>query len=442
MFFVHGLPRDMSVLIVEKGKVQDHANLVAKGFVNTEAFAQDNRSAHKKSWVAHTMFGGNSNCWWGQTPRFHPNDFRLHSMANKSRDWPLTYEDLEQAYVMVEEMMEVSGGGSDHILPRSRAFPYPPHIPANSDTALRSHDSLWVAAPTARSNGGRRAICCANGVCDRCPIDAKFTVLNSVELFQRPRVALLMDTEVRAVSVEAGVARKAMVRHKEAEVEIAGSLFALAANGIFNAAILMRSGIRSPALGRYLHEQVSKLVLVDVPARNYFGGTAITGHGYQFYHDVDRSAAAAVLIENINAPASVRLEKGRWTDRIKLKLIAEDIPNSNNRVLLRDDEPFLEWNGHSGYAEAGIDRALTSLDRILPWEIEGMEVSGFAATEAHIQGTTRMGVDPTDSVVDAGLRTHEVRNLLALGAGAMPSCAPANPTLTLSALSLHAARNL
>ncbi len=65
-----------------------------------------------------------------------------------------------------------------------------------------------------------------------------------------------------------------------------------------------------------------------------------------------------------------------------------------------------------------------------------------APTEGHVQCTTRMGTDPEDSVVDAGLVSHRVRNLVVLGASVFPTAAPANPTLTLSALSIHAARRL
>jgi len=59
-----------------------------------------------------------------------------------------------------------------------------------------------------------------------------------------------------------------------------------------------------------------------------------------------------------------------------------------------------------------------------------------------VQCTTPMGLDPATSVVDADLRHHRVRNLLVLGASVFPTCPPANPTLTLSALSTRAARRL
>ena len=66
----------------------------------------------------------------------------------------------------------------------------------------------------------------------------------------------------------------------------------------------------------------------------------------------------------------------------------------------------------------------------------------FVETDAHVLGTVVMGDDPLLSVVDRHLIHHRVRNLLVLGGSAFPTSSPANPTLTLSALSLWAADHL
>jgi choline dehydrogenase-like flavoprotein len=53
-----------------------------------------------------------------------------------------------------------------------------------------------------------------------------------------------------------------------------------------------------------------------------------------------------------------------------------------------------------------------------------------------------MGQSAADSVVDDALVHHRVRNLLVLGSGVFPTAPPANPTLTITALSLRAADRL
>jgi choline dehydrogenase-like flavoprotein len=61
-----------------------------------------------------------------------------------------------------------------------------------------------------------------------------------------------------------------------------------------------------------------------------------------------------------------------------------------------------------------------------------------AEDAGHIMGTARMGNDPRGSVVDRDLRSRDHSNLFILGSTVFPTCATANPTLTIAALSLRA----
>lgn len=441
MFFGRGLPEGLDVLFIEKGGDYPHATQIEKGWAVREQFVQRNSSGHEKHWVAFTVLGGNSNYWWANSPRLHPNDFVLQSKFGVGLDWPFGYDDLEPYWTRAEEIMEIAGGASEHILPRSRPFPYPPHAPSRSDAILRESSPLWVPMATAISNGGSRPHCCVNGVCSICPIDAKFTVLNGFEALEHPRASFLLETEVREVDIEAGRAGAVRVRGPDGEeARLRGNVVALGTNAIFNTTILKRSGVENEALGRYLHEQAILDLTIDTAnIKAFFGGTSETGHGYHFYHDIDRSDAAAVLIETINAPPAIRPERGRWANRLRMRLIAEDLPRPENRVLLEDDAPAIEWIGHHDYALRGLDRALEGLPALIPDTIENLEVSSLLPSEAHIQGTHRMGASPGESVVDGRLRLHGVPNLFVLGSGAFPACSPANPTLTIAALSLRAA---
>jgi len=57
----------------------------------------------------------------------------------------------------------------------------------------------------------------------------------------------------------------------------------------------------------------------------------------------------------------------------------------------------------------------------------------------HIMGTTIMGDDASNSVVDADCRTHAFPNLYVAGSSVFPSSAAVNSTLTLAALALRLA---
>lgn len=57
----------------------------------------------------------------------------------------------------------------------------------------------------------------------------------------------------------------------------------------------------------------------------------------------------------------------------------------------------------------------------------------------HVVGCHRMGIDPTQSVVDSNQKAHDHGNLFVAGAGSFPSLATSNPTLTLTALAFKTA---
>ena len=80
-----------------------------------------------------TVVGGSSNFMSGYFHRLKPVDFRLKSVFGdiagaNVEDWPISYEELEPYYAMVEREVGVSGRvvPHPHQEPRSTDFPYPP----------------------------------------------------------------------------------------------------------------------------------------------------------------------------------------------------------------------------------------------------------------------------------------------------------------------------
>jgi len=63
-------------------------------------------------------------------------------------------------------------------------------------------------------------------------------------------------------------------------------------------------------------------------------------------------------------------------------------------------------------------------------------------SNSHAYGGTRMGIDPTQSVVDGYGVSHEVPNLVILGGSAWPTSTGYNPTKTIMAWSWRAADHL
>lgn len=407
----------------------------------------ETQSGFGKNWRFSVGFGGGSNCWWACTPRMLPNDFRLRSLYGTGEDWPLSYDDLEPYYAEAEAIMAISGPEATP-WPMSRPYPQGPHRLSEPDRILQAHfGDAYIPQPTARSRDGtaNRSACCASGVCSNCPVNAKFTIENEMgHVYADPRVTLLTGAEVLQVITEGGVATGVRYRAEGREVEARGDMVALGANAIFNASILLASGFDDAALGRYLTEQcgVEAHILLD-GVKNFQGSTVITANGFMFYDGPHRATRAGCMVESFNR-GKLRLEYGRWAETISMRLIYEDAPQADNRVVLgADGKPLAVYEARSAYAEAGIATARATFEKLLaPLPVESVQLLDPTKNEAHVLGTARMGDDPETSVVDADLVHHQVRNLLVLGGSSFVTCAPANPTLTLSALSLRAAARL
>lgn len=442
------------VLVLERGQLREHAwQVTHHEELDQQARISYSGARSTKPWVFRLAFGGSSNCWWACTPRFLPEDLRLRSTYGVGRDWPVSYDDLEEYYCEAEEIMAVSGPDDGSPYPRSRPYPQPPHRLSDPDRLFKRRfpDAFFnqpTARPTRTLDSGRRR-CCANGVCSRCPIDSKFTILNSLQHLYRldPRVTLLTGATVTALDVAND--RVAGVHYELAGVEhlARGELVGLGANALFNPFLLLRSGLTDGMAGQGLLEQVSVNVQVDLRAvDNFQGSTSITGSGYMLYSGDHRRDRAAALMESWNVP-QLRDERGKWRQRIRLKFIYEDLPQPENRVTVGADPagPEVEYVRHSSYAQRGLDALESDLSRVLdalPVERYRVVQSDVPSTEGHILGTTSMGDDPKTSVVDGHLIHHRVRNLVVLGGSVFPTISPANPTLTICALSLRAAHAL
>jgi choline dehydrogenase-like flavoprotein len=60
----------------------------------------------------------------------------------------------------------------------------------------------------------------------------------------------------------------------------------------------------------------------------------------------------------------------------------------------------------------------------------------------HVMGTCRMGADPAKAVVNAKQRSHDHKNMFIVGSSVFPTTGTANPTLTIAALALMAAKQI
>lgn len=442
------------VLVLERGELFSHAERLegARGIKSAsarklikaeQAFTNTNP---EKVWMFDPNFGGSSNCWTGCTPRFLPNDFKLKSLYGVGKDWPVTYEELEKYYTEVEDIMMIAGPAITPF-PKSKPYNLPPQKLSSFDKLVQQkYGELYISQPTARATvaTGKRGACCTSAVCGLCPVNSKFTIENGLDfLYGDSRVTIQYNSQVYSVLTENDHVNGVAYKKDGKDYEAKADTVALGANPIFNAHILLNSGDTNRMTGRGITEQRGthvELLLKDLD--NVGGSSIITANGYMLYDGRHRSTEPACIIESFNTPY-IRNEPGKWRKIARLKFIFEDIPDDNNRVLLSDDllKPKVDYKTHTAYVDAGMKGLKEKIEKtfsFIPLD-DILYDDYFQKSEYHICSTVQMSNSKEDGVVDKNLIHHQYRNLFILGSGVFPSITPANPTLTLSALSLMAA---
>jgi choline dehydrogenase-like flavoprotein len=136
-----------------------------------------------------------------------------------------------------------------------------------------------------------------------------------------------------------------------------------------------------------------------------------------------------------------------------VRSLVEQSPDRSNRIILDAEADIFgqrkiklvwRWNDlelHSIRAAQDIfrhDLAAAGIGTFIPTEETDSRSRPFNSPH-HFMGTTRMGNNPKNSVVDADCRIHDVPNLFIAGSSVFPTGGFANPTLTIIALALRVA---
>jgi choline dehydrogenase-like flavoprotein len=456
MFFLQEFlkrPRTGRILIVEWGGYRSHDWQVenkANSILETEELYT--RDPGERSWHYSIGFGGGTNCWWAQCPRNHPNDFRLKTKYGVGLDWPLSYEDLVPYYHEAEQTMLIAGPDDLAVhYPGSGRYAQPPHRMNDIDRIMKSaQPDMHFVMPNGRLSRsiGSRSACCGTADCRWCPVDAKFTALNSMQnVIEHSDVDICVDSKVVFIDVQNNVARGIRFLNAGKEYAVRADLVILGANGIHSPILLQQSGFNHSLIGKYLHEKIECAVEVFLDGVNNFGGSTITtGMNLSIMDGDHRSeyGSALLLFENNWAAFGMRPEYGRWRQVLPMTIIVETLPQETSTVTLASDgRGHVSFPKQSEYGLNGVQAALDKLPKILgPLPVERIQVRHIDKISVHLQGTLRMGTDPAQSVVDAGQVHHDVRNLVVVGSSVFPTAGSAPPSLTVAALSLRAAHLL
>jgi choline dehydrogenase-like flavoprotein len=442
------------ILVLEKGHFFPHEERlkIKRGEASAyqkydlpweEAILNTNK---KKDWPFSLGYGGSSNCWWGCTPRFMPNDFKMKSVYGVAQDWPVDYHELDPYYYEAEEIMSVSGPEGTPF-PRQGKYPLPPHSFSLVDKIMhKKYGNQYISQPGARASRAtaHRNGCMARSTCEACPVDAKFTIENSnIGVYNDPRIELVYGAQVYQLDTVNDMVKKVLFQLDGKEQSVKGEIVVLGANPFFNANILLQSGDKNPLTGKGFGEQLGMQVLIYLDNMTNAGGSNwVNANGYMLYDGAHRKDFAACLIEANNAPYDIRLERGKYLNMASFRMVFEDLPLESNYITTSSNKfiPEVHFQDRSDYTLKAVDNMKKKLPGILSClPVEKLKYLEPASHEGHIIGGTRMSLDKEHGVVDKHLVHHQYRNLFVLGAGAFTTFGPSNPTLTLSALSLFSA---
>lgn len=424
--------------------------------------------------------GGGSVHWAAFTPRFHPSDFEVYTRDGVGADWPLSYQDLQPYYELLELEMPVAGPayfpwGHPH------GYPYGPHpMGGVGDALIKGCTALnipvSIGGPVAILSGSRRdrPHCIYRGFCIQgCKVGAKASTLithvpdalkNNAEIRDRCMASRIEMGKHGRVNGVHYFDREGNSHFQPARAVIVSGYSIETPRLLLNSACPgFENGLAnsSGVVGHYLMAQAGNVVLgrFDQPVRMY---KAPPAHALteEFYETNPKNDFARGFAIQTVAPLPIAFGKQMlaakkawgWGLRREMMdynhwatfgVLGEILPWSENRVTLAKEKdqfglpiPHVSFNLHDN------DRKLIKAGKEKVMEV--MYAAGATevvqeARYAHLVGACRMGSDPRASVVDGFGRTHDIPNLFVCDGSILPTQGSANPGLTIQALAARTA---
>lgn len=433
--------------------------------------------------------GGTTWHWAASAWRFLPNDFKLKSLYGVGRDWPFEYQELEKWYFLAEQALGVCGP-ADEELGSPRSQPYPMlALPISWNeqrfkTVLNQQGYYVVTEPVARNSRpyDNRPTCCGNNNCmPICPIGAMYNGIVHVEKAIEAGAILRPQSVVYKLETDAQQRITAAVFKDPQgnDYRATAKAFVLAANGIETPKLMLMSvdsrnpngvGNRSDQVGRHLmdHPGTGITFLANErlwPGRGAQEMTSMVGFrdgAFRAEYSAKKihlsnlarvDQVTADLIKHGEIQLGPQLEeqiRDRAARFVQFDCFHEILPRPENRILPSPTEkdalgipkPVLYYSIDDYVRRSAQHTRQVYADAARLMGGTEIKFNDNFANNNHITGTTIMGDDPMDSVVDRHCRTHDHKNLFIAGSAVMPTVGSVNCTLTIAALALRLADTL
>ncbi len=429
--------------------------------------------------------GGSTLHWQGMVMRLHEADFDSESERGAGVDWPIDYADLRPYYAKAERELGVAGADDPFGPPREEPHPMPAFPPSYSDSLFaEACEELGIAmhpVPNARNSEAYdgRSECVGYGTCQPvCPSGAKYDATVHVDRAEAEGATVIDRAPVQYLDHGADSVRAAVYATPDGTTHRQeADAFVVACGGVETPRLLLLSeseqypeGLANSSglVGRFFMDHLFAGTggTLDEPTRQNHVGF-MTSESHQFYDEADAEVGPFKL-EFFNyagpSPVEMALTGDDWGDALLERLqseygnhvavggLVEQLPREDSYVALdpeRTDHlgnpvPDVHWNVGER-ALRTIERANEVQEKIL--DELGAEITWQAGPDStgpayHHMGTTRMGEDPAESVVDPQCRTHDLENCWIASSSVFPTGGAMNPTLTIAALALRVAEDV
>ncbi|MBV68986.1 MAG: 2-keto-gluconate dehydrogenase [Pelagibacterales bacterium] len=431
------------------------------------------------TWLCKAV-GGTTTHWAGATPRFMDYEFKTKSTYGNIKgasllDWPITLQDMEPYYTRAEDAIGSTHRGGRAALPANNNYK------VFAEGAKRVGYKFYATGPY-----GTNAE----------PYDGRPGSIQDGFNFQGDKNGSKWSTAKREIprALETGLLdlrthshvtrithnKEGLVdgviyrdvdgneQRQEAQVVIVSGnsiesprLLLLSESSMFPNGLANSSG----EVGRnYMrHLTGSMYARFEKPVKMWRGETMAGFCADEVKHNPKRGFAGGYYMETLAlGPAflSSFLEPGAWgrefTDMMDgyeniagMWIVGEDMPQSKNRITLNTDVkdqygnpvPNVHFDEHKNdiamrnYAYEKAEKLYEAVGAVQTWR-----TPPYPST--HNLGTNRMSAKPKDGVVNKWGRSHDIKNLYIADGSVMTTGAAANPTLTITALSIRFSENV
>ena len=439
--------------------------------------------------LMYNAVGGSTIHWTALFPRLKPSDFKVRTLDDVADDWPITYQELEPYFDLNDRHMGVAGLIGDPAYPPKSPRQTPPvGLGKLGNTITKGFDKLgwhWWPSDSAinTTTYDGRAACNNCGPCDLgCTIKAKA----STDVTYWPKAIsfgakLVTGARVREITVNPkGLAKGAVYYDKYGNTcEQEAKVVILACNGIGTPRILLNStspsfpnGLANSSglVGKnlMLHPLAAVTGVFDEDLEGHKGPVPLNIMSSQFYEtDLTRGFVRGYAYQVTRSSSPVSQAMGGYTNTymdwgsdhhakfkdsfnktVRIAIIGEDLPELNNTVTL--DPNITDQDGIPApkISYRLSDNSRKMLDHGIATATQVMEAAGAHQVASdpllkeagwHLMGTTKMGPDENNSVVNKFGRSHDVKNLFVIDGSIFVTAGAVNPTSTIQALALYIA---